>query len=233
MPTNEKNDSNAVETKTGRRIGRRGAVIAAAGCLAVAGALGVGSTLAYFTDSSSVTNRFSVAEALDIEIEEPHWNTTDRDGDGVPDAAQNIVPTQTIPKDPAIVNEAGTEAWMIAQVKVPVRNASTVAADGSTKLAAPTEMFSYKLNSGWTQLGQRKVSDDGQWAIYTYGADRPVAIGGKTPTIFDSVTVANVVEGNFHGECQVVVDGFGIQRLGFDSVSAAWNAYCAQNAHSA
>ena len=44
----------------------------------------VGRTVAYFTDTESVTNTFTIGN-VDITLTEPNWNDTDDNNNGVPD----------------------------------------------------------------------------------------------------------------------------------------------------
>jgi|GEM_PF-1700567 len=78
-------------------------IIASALILAVV--IGAGWTLAYFTDSESVTNNFTVAgntgddSGLNIDLNEPHYD---------PSAALDVYPASVIQKDPTITNTLDT-----------------------------------------------------------------------------------------------------------------------------
>lgn len=60
--------------------------------------IGVGATLAYFTDSTEATNIITMGH-VDIEINEPHFDGEDGEDD---DTVKDIVPGQVITKDPTI-----------------------------------------------------------------------------------------------------------------------------------
>lgn len=205
-----------------RRSARRAAAAVLAASLV--GTVAVGGAVAFFTDTDSVTNVVSVAERLDVSVREPAWDTTDTDGDGVPDAAQGVVPGQTVAKDPRVANEAGVECWCMAQVTVPVRSVSLVGADGRRQDPAPAELFSWELGDGWEEYGEPRTSGDGASAVHTFLAKAPVAVGAQTPPVFTAVTMADVLEGSVSGTCSVDVRGYGVQAHGFASSAEAWEA---------
>lgn len=65
------------------------------------GTIGVGSTVAYFTESDSKTNIFTMGD-LDIGLEEPEWDPDPEDG-STPDG-ENMYPGYTVYKNPTIKN---------------------------------------------------------------------------------------------------------------------------------
>lgn len=207
-----------------KRMAKR--AVAAAAAASVAATVAVGGAVAFFSDTDSVTNVVSVAERLDVAVEEPAWSLTDNDGDGVPDAAQNLVPGQAVPKDPRVANRAGVESWCMAQVGVPVREASLVGEDGRRRDPAPVELFSWELQGGWEEYGEPRLSADGTTVVHTYLAKDTVAVGTQTPPIFTQVTMADVLEGSVSGTCSIDIKGFGVQAHGFSSPSEAWEALC-------
>lgn len=88
----------------------------------------VGGTLAWLSDSASVTNTFSVGK-VDISASEPIWDSSDD---------HKLVPGKTLTKDPTVTVEAGSEE---AYVFVKVTSSPDVAA-----------VLSYEMADGWTQL---------------------------------------------------------------------------------
>ncbi len=213
------------------------AVKAAVACCLVACA-GVGGALAYLTDTDSIVNRFTVVPALDIEVVEEQWDAyPDEDGDGVPDHAEEIVPTQTIVKDPAIDNLAGTEAWIFAEISVPTYSVRVVGEDGRvTDLPELTELFAYALNDGWEEMGQPSFDADLNVTVHRYAWTTPVDPGARTGTVFDAVTFANLADNQLdmlveNGQIVLQIDiaGFGIQTETFASWADAWDAYVGQH----
>ena len=194
----------------------------AAVALACAVVLCVGAVLSALTSYDTATNRFSLAQGLDIRVVEQGWDShPDTDGDGVPDHAEGILPTQTVEKDPAIENLTGVQAYVFAEVSVPVRNVATANADGTLNAAADTELFSFSANEGWTLMAT--VPGDGE-VTYRYAYDSPIG-RGTTPTLFDSVTYANVAGGALSGSelvQLVVVNAKGVQATGFADADEAY-----------
>lgn len=74
----------------------------AAAALAV-GTLGIGATMAYFTDSAEVTNVFTMGD-LDIGLKETDWDPTGPEGDG-----KNLYPGYTVYKNPTVKNLTSDE----------------------------------------------------------------------------------------------------------------------------
>ena len=196
----------------------------AAVALACAVVLCVGAVLSALTSYDTATNRFSLAQGLDIRVVEAKWDShPDTDGDGVPDHAEGILPTQTVEKDPAIENLTGVQAYVFAEVSVPVRNVATANADGTLNAAADTELFSFSANEGWTLMAT--VPGDGE-VTYRYAYGSPLG-RGTTPTLFDSVTYANVAGDALSGSDLVqlvVVNAKGVQAAGFANADEAYAA---------
>lgn len=206
----------------------------AIGCAAAVA--GAGGALAYLTDVDGAVNRFSVVPALQIELVEEQWDAyPDEDGDGVPDAAEEIVPSQTIAKDPAVENTTGTQAWVFLEVSVPTLETSVVEADGSISEAASRELFSYAVNEGWEEMGAASFDDQAQATVHRYAWTTPIDPGSRTGTLFDEVTFANLVDNQLDAlavegtvSLSIDVDALGIQTEGFGTWQEAWDALAAQ-----
>ncbi len=179
----------------------------------------VGGAIAYFTDTDNATNVFTIGN-VDIELEEPNWDTTDDDNNNVPDASQDLMPGQTIAKDPKINNISTTNpAYVFAKVEVPCTTA--------TSPATPAELFSYTLNSGWTELSTAAVactSGGSATHVYYYGSGNTLtslAAEASTPAVFNNVTLLSTLTGNegLSGNKNIVVTGYGIQTQGLASIA--------------
>ena len=72
--------------------------------------IGVGATLAYFTDNDEVQNVLTLG-AVDIDLDEPNYK-----GD---EAYENIVPGDVIEKDPTITLASDSEEAYVLNVMVP------------------------------------------------------------------------------------------------------------------
>ncbi len=173
----------------------------------------VGGAIAYFTDTDEKTNTFTIGN-VEISLNEDHWSLVDADNSGVPDASENIMPGQTIAKDPKVTNEsASNAAYVFTKVVVPC-----------TSEATPRELFTYNVNSGWTELSTAAVActNGNATHVYYYGSNNSLtslAAGATTPNaVFDNVTLLSNLTGaaseGLTGNKNVVVTGYGIQTQG-------------------
>jgi len=187
----------------------------------------VGGAIAYFTDTDEKTNTFTIGN-VDITLTEPNWDTTDTTpANGVPDAAEDLMPGETVAKNPIINNESTKNpAYVFAKVVVPCTTETT-----------PQEIFTYTVNTdAWTELSGEAVactSGGNATHVYYYGTSGTLtelakAANASTPTpttkaVFDSVTVRGTLTGSegLTGNKNVVVTGYGIQKDGLASAVPA------------
>ena len=173
------------------------------------GTMSIGGIMAYFTDADTATNTFTVGK-ISIDLQEPEW---------LPPT--EIVPQQEFQKDPLIKNDGSNEAFVFLKVIVPYANIVTANEDGSKNPAADTELFSFDVNTGWTELVSEKVKNTVNKTVthlYAYTGESvsmmaPLAVDASTPALFDYVRFANVVEDQKieSKSFNVVIDAFGIQ----------------------
>lgn len=198
----------------------------------LAAAVGVGGMFSYFTDEDSVDNVLSVAsDDLDVRVVEQAWDRLpDEDGDGIPDAAQNMLPLQWVVKDPKVVNGGtdGVGAYVMAKVSVPVADVSYVDGEGDTVAGKNVELFSYQVTSEkWREQGEPVLSEG--YRVHTYRYADVLGPGEETPVLFDRIELINLVNGQGQaGEKVVTVTAVAIQEEGFASADEAWAAYDAQ-----
>lgn len=128
-------------------------------CTALAGTLAVGGIMAYFTDGDTTTNTFTVGK-ISLDLEEPNW---------IP--PEDITPNQEIKKDPQITNNGVNSEFVFLEVSVPYKNVVTANDDGTKNQAADHELFTYTVNSCWTELGTgTKNAENGTVThLYVYG----------------------------------------------------------------
>lgn len=187
----------------------------------------MGGVFAYLTATDSVTNKFGFTDSHAIEVIEPNWDTTDADDNGIPDAADNVLPGQTIAKDPQVKNLKNFDAYMFVEISVPTLTMQ-LAGD---ETAVPHELLSYTVNDGWTEQGEAVYDAESGMTKHTYLYDTAVAGQATTTAVFDNVTTANYANGQIGANAlqSLTVDGHSIQALGFDTAAAAWAAYGAQS----
>ena len=105
-------------------------LLALAAVILVAGS--IGGTLAWFIDSASVTNTFTVGHVV-IEASEPEWNKADAD--------HKLVPGKTLIKDPTVtVKQDSEKAYVFFKVTM------------SSNMAA---VVTYTPASGWETITGR------------------------------------------------------------------------------
>ncbi len=182
----------------------------------------VGGAIAYFTDTDTKTNTFTIGN-VDITLTEPSWDTTDSNNNNVPDAAENVSPGQTIAKDPTINNVSTTNpAYVFAKVEVPCSSDTT-----------PIELFTYTTNTGWTELTNASdptlpvaCTNGTATHVYYYGTGgtlSSLAAGASTSTaVFSNIALSTGVTGTtsgLTGNKSVVVTGYGIQTQGLASTT--------------
>lgn len=190
----------------------------------------VGGTIAYFTDTDTKTNTFTIGN-VDITLTEAGWDTLpDTNNNDIPDAAEDMLPGESVTKDP-LINNVSTKnpAYVFAKVEVPC---TTIVAPATTS----EELFTYTVNAGWTELTTAQVAcTSGGTAthVYYYGTNGTLtelakAANASTPTsttnpVFSSITLLSTLKGNegLTGNKEVVVTGYGIQTEGLASTTPA------------
>ena len=128
----------------------------------------VGGAIAYFTDTDTRTNTFTIG-SVDITLTEDGWDAlADTNNNDIPDAAEDMMPGESVTKDP-LINNVSTKnpAYVFAKVEVPC---TTIVAPATTS----EELFTYTVNSGWTELSTAAVAcTSGGTAthVYYYGSN--------------------------------------------------------------
>ena len=192
--------------KFNRKVGNVILACATVGALAVAG---VGSFSAYLTDNEATINTFTVGK-VQIDLEETSYPGNNSAG------VTHIVPNQVIAKDPKVENTGANDAICFVTVSVPTKTVTTAADDETRIDAAMTELFMTQsgtgdfgygaANSDWTLIDttyettggtgtSTTMTDDTVRVVRTYGYVKKLAVGDKTPTVFDNVKFANIIEG--------------------------------------
>ena len=214
-------------------MNKKKTIIAAVVLLAV---LVVGGAIAYFTDTESKTNTFTIGN-VDMTLTEDSWDAlADTNNNELPDVAEDMMPGESVTKDPTINNvSTKNPAFVFAKVEVPC---TTIVAPATTS----EEIFTYTPNAGWTELSTAAVAcTSGGTAthVYYYGTGGTLtalakAADASTPTsttnpVFSSVTLRSTLKGNegLTGNKNIVVTGYGIQTEGLTSVAPAdvWNNF--------
>ena len=192
--------------------------------------LAVGGAVAYFTDSEQKTNTFTIGN-VDITLTEDGWDAlADTNNNDIPDAAEDMMPGESVTKDP-LVNNVSTKspAYVFIKVVVPC---TTIVAPATTS----EEIFTYTVNAGWTELSSAAVactSGGNATHVYYYGSNGALtqldkAADSSTPTsttnpLFSTISLRSTLKGNegLTDQKQVVITGYGIQTTGLSSTTPA------------
>ncbi len=209
-------------------MNKKKTIIAAAILLAI---FAVGGAVAYFPDTETKTNTFTVGN-VDISLTETAWVETDSDSDGVPDAAENVMPGDSVAKNPVITNDSDENAaYVFAKVEIPCATVT----DDSTNPATVTaeEIFSLgTIGTGWNLMTNGQCTEDATThkyvatKIYNYGTASgmtSLAGGASTPALFTAVTLNTNIDGSedgLTGAQNIVVTGYGIQADNIASTTA-------------
>ena len=101
----------------------------------------VGGAIAYFTDTDTKTNTFTIGN-VDISLTEDGWDAlADANNNDIPDVAEDMMPGESVTKDPTINNvSTKNPAFVFAKVEVPC---TTIVAPATTS----EELFTYHQKS--------------------------------------------------------------------------------------
>ena len=128
----------------------------------------VGGVFAYLTSTDTKTNIFTLGR-VKIELTEPNF---------VQDITVELRPGDEIAKDPKITNIGSNSAYVYIKVINPIVNLSS----------GEGPLFSYTINSGWTQLDE--IEQCG-YKVTTYYYNTALNPNASTPALFDTVTLNN------------------------------------------
>lgn len=155
-----------------------------------------GMTMAYFTDTDSATNVFTIGN-IDIELDEPSWDE---------DAAKNALPGVTYEKDPVVKNVGDNDAYVLIEI--------TFTGYSGSKL--PTD-FLLSLNTEAFEIYSNDLNK-----LVLKAKDKMVP--GSELTIFDGVQLpSDITEDDLAGEFQIVIVANAIQADSFDTAEDAYN----------
>ena len=181
-------------------------------------------TMAYLTDTKSVTNTFTVGKVA-ITLDEAKVNEmgkpVNNDGAEVglneaPRVSENtykLMPGHTYVKDPTIKVASGSEdCWLFVKVENELGNNI----EGTSTIADQLEAKGWKLIDGTSNI---------------YGRDSTNA-AGSSEVVFDNFTISgevnNAALAGYAGKT-VKVTAYAVQADGFTTASAAWNATFGNN----
>lgn len=189
---------------------------------------------AFLTAKDETVNTFTVGN-ISISLTEPQWDATNPSG-----AFENILPGQTITKDPTItVNENSNSAYVYMMLEVPKVYKVDIVNNDVTESKDQHQLFEYAVNEGWILIDSKTNDNTEAYNYYVYAYNNSLA-ANESAQLFDNVTFANVTSdfveniGNgLHGDLNIKVTGYAIQSDFYNNeatdAASAWSLYVNQN----
>ena len=199
---------------------KKNRILAAIGILAAIATVSAGAYAYFNGHTAPKVNRFNIVGGdHDIEkgeIVEPNWD---------PQNAVNLVPSQTVPKDPQFQSGVDYEAYAFMKVEMPQVRA-TLDPEGEY---AYTDAFTYNVNDGWVLVGEKPTTSEGgdHIYLYMYGANinTPTLLpaNGRTTALFNEITVPDFAR-CLAKTGTLDIEGFSEQSAGVDLATALADA---------
>ena len=178
-------------------------ILLLASALVMVAVLGIGGTLAYFTDKDEEINTFTVGN-VDIDLTEPGWDP-ELGGTGE-EEAKDVYPGEPLAKDPTIENIGKNPCF----VRISVSNLDQFVAE-------------YGENA---MIGLRYQYVDGyntnDWVLHTdgyYYYTKVLAAGADTTPVFDSIVIPTALTNGDGTEFHIDVQAYAVQAQG---AKASW-----------
>ena len=164
-------------------------IILLAATLVMVAILGIGGTFAYFTDTQTAENVFTVGN-VDIELTEPKWEET-----GKADA-EDVYPGEPLAKDPTVENVGKNPCFVRVKVTGLEQFTEEFGADAMITLR-------YKYAPGHNGADWYYNAADDYYYYYPNQCG-VLAVGVKTNPVFDQVVIPFEVTNNAKAEPIVV-----------------------------
>ena len=211
-------------------------ILAISMSLVIVAILAIGATLAYFTDTKTATNTFTMGN-VNIKLDET--NVNDPDGDRVTSNEYNVYPGAVVEKDPTVHNVGANGAYIRATVNVSNWMNLVGAYYPDFEPTYPNEGYKAALNllvgelgEGWSVVGVKAgdVFTIGQFdAKFVLKYDGVLASGADTTAMFKEVTIpAGIDNANAESFNQIKIVAQAMQADGFASWEAAFAAFDAK-----
>lgn len=193
-----------------------------------------GATLAYFTDTKTAENTFTMGN---VKITLDETDIDNPQGDRVIENEYNVYPGQTVVKDPIVHNVGENGAFIRATVNVGdwvnecakyFPNAPEFASD-KFKETLVTYLVD-RLGAGWEVIGFEAgdvFTDRQSDAKFILKYNGILASGANTTAMFDHVNIPKGIE-NGESFGKITIKAEAIQADGFDTWEAAFAEYDAQ-----
>lgn len=200
-------------------------------CVALVAIAVVSASLAYFTDTKTATNTFTMG---DVKIKLDETNVNDPTGDRVTSNEYNVYPGAVVTKDPIVHNVGKNAAYIRATVNVENWKNLVAAYFPDFKETFPNDGYKAALNllvgnlgQGWSVVGVEAgdVFTDGQHDVrFILKYDGTLASGADTTAMFNKVKIPAAIQ-NGQAFGTITVKAEAIQADGFDTWEKAFAAF--------
>lgn len=167
--------------------------------LSLVGVLVIAVTMAYFSDTDTVTNSFTVGD-VEMKIIEPNYPVDPNE--------RILAQGQQMPKDPTVVNTGKNDELVFLRVSMPLEKVTLLDTDGqkiddgTAKLSEIFECLTdsenkttdgnITHNKDWILLDEPETRS--QTKIYLFGYSKKVKAGDESEPLFDKVKLVNFIE---------------------------------------
>lgn len=206
-------------------------ILALSMCIALAAIAIVGASLAYFTDTKTATNTFTMGN---VQIKLDETDVKNPEGDRVASNAYDVYPGAVVTKDPIVHNVGQNAAYIRATINVENWMNMCAAYFPDFKTHYPEQGYEQSLmllvdalGEGWSIVG---VTTGTPFEMGNFSAkfilkyDGTLASGADTTAMFNQVKIPAAIEnGQTFGTITVKAEA--IQADGFDTWDAAFTAF--------
>ena len=202
-------------------------------CLVMVVLTAAAGTIAYLTDTSSVTNTFTVGN-IDMDVNE---SEVDENGqkveNGTPTTGNNyhLIPGKTYSKDPYVTIKAGSDECYVRMIAKITDAADVLAIMGNDFL--PQTCVNGWDNTVWVPAGM-KVENNEIICEFRYHTTVDASESDTNivlAPLFTELVVPGILTGDQLAkltDMEIKVEGHAIQTATFDNAEAAWIAFDAQ-----
>ena len=200
-------------------------------CVALVAIAVVSASLAYFTDTKTATNTFTMGN---VKIKLDETNVTNPQGDRVTSNEYNVYPGAVVTKDPIVHNVGENGAYIRATVNVSNWKNLVDAYFPDFKETFPDDGYKAALNllvgnlgRGWSVVGVEKgdvFTDVQQDVRFILKYDGTLASGADTTAMFNKVKIPAAIQ-NGQAFGTITVKAEAIQADGFDTWEEAFDAF--------
>ena len=189
-------------------------------CVALVAIAIVGASLAYFTDTKTATNTFTMG---DVKITLDETSVANPTGPRVASNEYNVYPGAVVTKDPVVHNIGKNAAYIRAKVEVKgwVTNREKYPNYVAGELKDSLKYLIDGLGEGWSLVSATAANED---VTFVLKYDGVLAAGANATAMFQQVKVpAGLQNGQEFGTIKVTAEA--IQTDGFDTWDAAFAAF--------